>query len=214
VKVSENKKFDDWTFNHAVKQAKEDLEKEGEVSPVFIGYNQENGIVIIPALFKDDESKRQHLGIARMQFALHGVVHYLMVSEVWFSLIPEEDRDKGTYTRPSDDPNRKEALLVLSVNSERKRQSVLEINRDSEGKFTSLGEPLTTAIPADVDAGLMGDLLPSVESHVPPELREVFAKKLEDLLGIKQEAFIMAKDETTGEMKSKKATITEIQEMT
>ena len=74
----------------------------------------------------------------RRYFAEHAVTRYARAAEVWYSEHPIEHRTeilrRGTVTRPSRDPQRKEAVAIFAEDKTKQLGGVREIIRPPNGK--------------------------------------------------------------------------------
>jgi len=132
------------TLEEIVSNAKEIMLRDGNHVPVLI-MEADNKVVAgqirdMPPTHGERVELMRFLGQAA---AKSGRVSHLeqvfMVSEGWMS---EPSEDKPTSLRPSEDPNRKEVLIISAIQTrERKKHlKVYEVSRDKYEQVTSIEE--------------------------------------------------------------------------
>lgn len=131
-------------FDEIVRLAKETILREGKHGTMLFIQGDKNTRITGFGIFPDTHEGR----IAMMQAAgrsaaLGGEIGRLrqvfMISEGWMSMVME---GKPPNVRPSQDPNRKEVLIVsgLRVEDQLKGLRLYEMRRNFRGKLTDLDE--------------------------------------------------------------------------
>jgi hypothetical protein len=133
--VAYNKK-DDWHFMYATQAAQTIFQTKKELLPTFIGYDHQDQAHVITTAFADDQEKYKCLGMLRAYFMLNNVQHYMVLHEAWLSSYKTKEDIGNNPTPPSQDPNRKEALICMSINPHRKLLRAYPIDRDQNNNPT------------------------------------------------------------------------------
>lgn len=97
-----------------IEMAKKMFEREGKIRPVVIATTKDNQQLYIPLSYGNDEEKQQTLFVLSMTFLAFDVVRYVHINEAWFTT-HGKDENKEDIPRPSQDPRRKEAVIILLV---------------------------------------------------------------------------------------------------
>jgi len=142
--MSPEQEQDHITIEEIVSNAKEILLRDGQHLATLIVEGGKSLIAgqipDLPATHGERVELMRFLGQAAAKSGrvdrLHQVV---MVSEGWMS---EPSENKPTDMRPSQDPNRKEVLIIsgMQIKEHKKQMEVLEILRDSNQQVVSLEE--------------------------------------------------------------------------
>lgn len=169
-KDKRNTKYDDWYFQKALHQAKQDLLQQGYLNPLFLAYRN-NEMYMFPGTFADEKEKVQFLFILKITFAVLKIEHYMVVCESW--LAPSS----ACTCQPKDHPERKEGLLAASINYKRKRFKTFIIKRTDKIELEDFGESEGEMI------GRFFDLLPPKDLVIPKEIE----KSVFDLLNIEKQ---------------------------
>lgn len=101
-------------------------------------------IVVIATDFNDQDVKYQVLqGIGRKCYSEHMIpCAVFMASEAWMSTQTKKEVDEKGFTRPSEDPKRKEILIVSGMTiSKDVIGTMIPIRRDENGLIVQDGEP-------------------------------------------------------------------------
>ncbi|MBL8049638.1 MAG: hypothetical protein JNM46_00310 [Anaerolineales bacterium] len=139
---AENQESDSIDIEEVVLRAKEIMLRDGMHVPALI-MDADPQIIVgeIKKLPDADEDKLNLFRSIGLKLAKHGTIQRLrqvfMVSEAWYSM-PNNESDENL--RPSEDPNRKEVLIIVgvAVNENKKFMKILEILRDTDKKVISL----------------------------------------------------------------------------
>jgi hypothetical protein len=132
------------TIEEVISNAKEIMLRDGKHVPVLI-MEVDNKIVAgqIPDMPVTHEARMElmhFLGQAVGKTGrVHGLQQVFMIQEGWMSVASQ---DKPPENRPSQDPNRKEVLVIsaIQMKEHKKHIRVLEILRDSDEKVVGLEE--------------------------------------------------------------------------
>lgn len=122
---------DEWDYNHIKQHAMDLIDglSEGlEISGSIFGYFMRNGersMLRIPVMYANDEDKIQFLKDARIILHIVKAHHYILMTETWVA--PDDSE------RPSEHPDRKDAIQVLSVNRDRVRGASIGILKHEDG---------------------------------------------------------------------------------
>jgi hypothetical protein len=134
------------TFEEVIANAKEVLFRDGNHVPVLIvDANKSLLAGQIPDLPPSHGERVALMRLLGQAAALSGSVDQLnqvfMVSEGWMS---EPSEGQPTDLRPSQDPHRKEVLIIsaIEIKERKKNLKILEISRDSDAKVVGLEEIL------------------------------------------------------------------------
>jgi len=115
--------------------ARQNFEKDGHLTPVLL-VSQNNKVSVFACVFNNDEEKDrfgEFLGHLRKTCDA-----YVLVTEAWMSICEKDKKWDGT--RPSKDPNRKEAIVLTSFWQPNNTDMTMAfIERDWQGTPT-LGE--------------------------------------------------------------------------
>ena len=133
------------TIEQVAAIAKENLLRDGYHVPMVLVDGSKIDVAVQITEFGDtfEERRRQmfHAGFALAQENVVGVLQQIFfVSEGWMSVGTAE---KQPFYPPSQDPNRKEVLLIANLNvlTNQNEAMKMETVRDAEGKIIALTEP-------------------------------------------------------------------------
>jgi hypothetical protein len=118
-----NKKIDDWNFTGFLNYVKSNMQ-QNKFTPLGVAYSNKEGY-LIPLLFSNDKEKSLFFEAVKILFLAKNIDHYILAFEAWVS--PQNESNSENRVEPRLDPNRKDALTVVSVNSKRKRMTTFEI---------------------------------------------------------------------------------------
>src|SRR5687768_2208287 len=132
------------TIKEIVSNAKEIMMRDGKHVPVLI-IEADNKVMAgqIPDMPPTHGERVELMRFLGQAAAKSGRVHHLqqvfMVTEGWMSEPREED---GKFMRPSEDPNRKEVLIIsaLQLRERKKHLKVYEVVRDQNEQVTGMEE--------------------------------------------------------------------------
>lgn len=133
--IIDNPKFDDWIFQDSLNFAKDLFEKEKQIPGMLIqGYTKKTSIMV-HGMFDGEDEKARFFSVVKLILSAFNVTHYTLISEVWISrLLKGEVRTM----MPSEDPNRTESLMVISVNYNRTRNVSYRIKRKGKSRIKLL----------------------------------------------------------------------------
>src|SRR5687768_12232716 len=139
--MSPEQEQDHLTIEEIISNAKEIMLRDGNHVPTLIlegGKSLVAGqIPDLPATHGERVELMRFLGQAAAKSGRVDQLHQVfMVSEGWMS---EPSENKSTDMRPSQDPNRKEVLIIsaMQVTERKKRMEIFEIIRDSHEQVVS-----------------------------------------------------------------------------
>lgn len=176
-------KFRYWQFNHAIKTSKEIVESGEEIKPLFFAYT-EDSFVVFPAMFNNDEEKERFLLQLKIIFAALEISYYIFVHEGWFLKVPKEDENKP-FPKPSEHPDKKEALVISCISHDEKRMVIYEIEKEENKRV------LKNKIEGSKNESILGaftELLPPKDMQLSDEFKSKVLNSLKDL-GISLEKF-------------------------
>ena len=158
----------DGLLAHALAHAKKSLVEEGALAALLhVVGRREN--VLIRLDTSSDEAKRASYDLARLAAIAEDADAVVVVMEVWMSQRPDDGHD----IRPSTDPQRIEAVMIVAHGRDAQRGTLHRIVRDQAGQVRDL-----TLI--DAGGGFRGeatDVLPAVR---PTPKERPKARKLLD----------------------------------
>ena len=142
--VSPERNQDPITLDEIISNAKEIMLRDGKYVPVLI-VKADNKLVAgqIPDMPATHGERVELLRFLGQAAAKSGKVNQLqqifMATEGWMSTASE---DKSAELRPSEDPNRKEVLIIsaIQMKERKKNRKVFEILRDSSEQVVGLEE--------------------------------------------------------------------------
>ena len=148
-----------YTLNTVSKMAQEAALLKGYHVPLLLADGDLNALVLsLDELAESHQARAQQLFFIGMMMAQGGQVGVLQqvffVSEGWMSVAED---GKSIEQMPSQDPKRKEVLLVSQLQVEEKQThiNILEMKRDKKGKLRSL-EPFSQIVEqAEVQSPLL-----------------------------------------------------------
>lgn len=150
----------------AQRMATKRILEDGEITPHF-AVIEGGGIRIIFTPWQREEDKPMMLNVLRLAFLLWEVKFYTLTSEVWIAQYKGDIKDKPDDWFPKDQPDRKEAVHVLTTTYDGVHTWAAEILRDENKKVSNLREMNSSY---DKITGRMTSLLPppgskKVEPH-------------------------------------------------
>jgi hypothetical protein len=132
------------TFEEVISNAKEILFRDAHLVPVLIVEGSKSLLTgQIPDLPPTHGERVELMRLLGQAAAMSGRVDQLrqvfMITEGWMS---EPSEDKPTDMRPSQDPDRKEVLIIsaIEMKEHKKNLKIFEIIRDSDEKVLDLEE--------------------------------------------------------------------------
>lgn len=114
-------------FEFTKTTAQKTFNKDGHHSPIFIIDSPTRGPMIVLAMWDSTEEKYRVMERVRLLMKQHFANQYAFVNEMWMS--------KNEGIAPSDDPDRKEGLMIIvESKSEQPRGGIYPIIRPKVGK--------------------------------------------------------------------------------
>jgi len=159
-----------------------------EPSVTVIGYTDDNEVIHIPLLFRNDEEKHRSLMMVTAIFACMDVKMYVTIAEAWMSRL-SADNIPDIQPRPSKDPNKIEVVMLNAVSRNKVLGFTYEISDDK-----LLEHPLDDAISF---GGRFSELLPPEGLSIPKEMRDKIIKNV--MPRIRREKFKLIKGGKDGE---------------
>lgn len=101
-------------------------------------------LVVIASDFNEDEEKREAMREIGIQCKDKKMIPcaVFMASEAWMSMQDKKDVDANGFTRPRDDPNRKEVLIISGMTIKKEViAGMIPIKRDENNLIVKDGEP-------------------------------------------------------------------------
>lgn len=178
------------TMEEVIEDAKRRLIATNEHMPTIIACTEKgNGLLILSDLPNTHEEKVKVMMAAGNQLKKKEdeVGHFLyktyFISEAWMSAHVSKDAyKKGNFTRPSEDPNRVECLVIASLDMSPKSEGAfLEMIRDKNGKVVDLKSHSSTK-DGEIESPLLkaffvgfykGEEL-GIENEISTEVRDLF----------------------------------------
>ena len=115
-----------------LKEAKEQLIKDGKIMPKVMAISKDNNIIFIPTPFQTDAEKDLVRDMLQKTILLMDIKEYYCIQEIWLSQ-PNKNR---IQTRARRDIDRKEAITIMKF-TPTSAESILSIfKKDIKGKFT------------------------------------------------------------------------------
>ena len=110
----------------------------GSVPPTIIADTAEGYVFCTPVAMADEKAKDQFANVARLLAVAYGARALVMVVEAWVRVA---SRDSGIdpATPPSEAPDRKEVVAVISEDRTRSSNRFLPIQRNAAGAFVGFG---------------------------------------------------------------------------
>ena len=93
--------------------AKRTIEESGSVQGTLYAFYGDGSVTKLRAWWSDDIERLLVIGALSVYLNSTDAMSYSILSEVWMSEVDPEDVDEAP--RPSEDPNRKEALMMVTV---------------------------------------------------------------------------------------------------
>lgn len=160
----------------ALSKARQQILDGDEVLRTFFCQDRDGGRHLVVAPSAGFEADTNMISYLKLMFAILGVEAYCMMSEVWY--VEGSDKASLQKMRPSENPNRKEALMAMIVRRSkddrgrhgidarsvravitREPTAVGPIEWDTperiEGRFAELLPPIDTPPCPDVDAAMV-----------------------------------------------------------
>jgi len=100
-------------FANAAENAMRIFNESGEVVPMWHAEPKEGPHLLIATPWSNDEEKHLAEKTLRLVFADHQVKRYAFISEVWMAQVKSFD-EVNSGPRPSEHPDRREALLITA----------------------------------------------------------------------------------------------------
>lgn len=134
---------DIYQWSHRIVAATEKIfEKQGEVPPMLIGLSESGETVFMPIEELGGDRQRDALAETFKFFAQkQKFIACVFISEVWLTkrkIIPDAPQTYDVYGRPSEQPDRIEAVSISCETKDNVKQVVFEIKRDKAKPYLSL----------------------------------------------------------------------------
>lgn len=120
-----------------------------QLIPSFL-YEADEHCAVIGVPWQNNEEKRYAAAAVRRVMQANGAKQYSFITEAWMAAMPKEISPEQAKTmRPSEQPNREEALIGFATDGVTTKWKAWSIKRDRRGRVT--------ALPPKKDAGPMDD---------------------------------------------------------
>lgn len=163
-------------IGRASRRATERLIRDGEFEP-YCEMDCPGGTLVIDAQLYDDASKDRFSDVIRVTATLHRARRVSLVAETWAA-------SRGWLGRPSEDPSRREIVMILVEDAAGHSTTRVEIKRAPLGQITGVGSPETTYNNGPCTSqGRFARLLPPAELHDNEELRQAGEELLRHVMG-------------------------------
>ena len=164
-----NKKIDslDTLFDHQKSFAEFCFKQQDSIIPMWVGQDAEGIIYPMSAPFTSPQEKIEVITTVKEIFRDMKVIRYVSMLESWVVVANKADKDiKAVLSQaPSENPNRKEAVLLIGEEGSREISGLYFIERDKDNK-ASLGK-FEMMTGTTVATSKWGSLLPTT----PPATR-------------------------------------------
>lgn len=133
------KKFHSLCINHAQRE----FDKHKMLPMTIFALKPDGSVVVLQRTFEDDEDKQHMYNIYAMILAAEQCEMYCLVSESWVSKRKNlndniDDVDLSKLPRPMDDPNRSEAVIVITTDiNDSHFMNMFEIKTKDNQKYLS-----------------------------------------------------------------------------
>jgi len=134
------KQFHSQCINHTQRM----FDEYQEVEPILFALKPDGDILLLARHFRDDSGKHMMYDIYALILAAEECQMYCFAAESWFSShtkskdVNIDDIDLSKVVRPMDDPDRKEAVLVITTTRDNRYLSnVFEIKTKNDQKYLS-----------------------------------------------------------------------------
>lgn len=171
---------------NAISIALEQIEERGEAFPMFHLSCENNVMIMLPALWSNDEQKLTMAAVVRLYAVRWKAQIITLVTEAWFS----EQKSDSKQIRPINDPNRKEVLICIT--QARKgaiNASAGPLMRDpggvSVGELKPLNYPTT-----DTFADLFSEKVPENYRKIIEAMPDHMFNKMIEAMGMKLEGIM------------------------
>jgi hypothetical protein len=112
---------------------------EGHCPPRLFMDGIEGKAIFSPPKMSSEQAKDNFATMAKLVCIAHGANATVFVSEAWM-LKPKEGQKVDLSVRPSQSPDRQEAVIIMGESREGCYQKFLPILRHGNGKFKGLGQ--------------------------------------------------------------------------
>ncbi|MBS1807038.1 MAG: hypothetical protein JST84_02470 [Acidobacteria bacterium] len=125
-------------FNLVLEEAQRSLKRDGDLPLVAIGFDTRGrGFKLWMQIEKDEDKDRFCMAIAG-NLMVHGAVEYYVLFTGWMVLLDKPDEE--LKTRPSNDPRRKEVMIVYGENHTETEAKLFVLERDAGGRLLHCDE--------------------------------------------------------------------------
>lgn len=150
-------------YEDALAFAKDVMKQHGYLLTIWIAWRGEESHTFIVPLF-DDEQKALVLSLLNIIFVTGQYDQYINLTEGW--MVSTDPNKIKSNVRPSQDPGKKEVVVITSVTKEEKKVKFFEILRNKKEQVTDLvGLDPETEI-----KGRMTELLNPLPKDIPEEM--------------------------------------------
>ncbi len=175
-------------FAHDCKFAAEQLQRAGELAPMFNIHFKQAGqpaLAIVPADFADSSTKDRSVMMVKMIGVAVDAFAITLMTEAWVATINNKIDEAIARLAPSERTDHREVLMVMMSQRDAKpRASVREILRDATDAISGLGD-----VEPNYD-GLEGRMTGLLLPHRPTAEQQGKARAVMAMLGIKLEVLI------------------------
>ena len=139
------------------------VRNEGFIQPMWVGQTTDDTLLPITTTWDSAEQKLEAFETVKNIFRDFEVVRYVSMLEAWMVIADKsalkEDREGLMKTRPSDHPDKQEAIIIVGEDGVKSIFGYYPIIRDKDGNPT-LGEFQKQDMGGAISSGTMTDLLP------------------------------------------------------
>jgi hypothetical protein len=139
-----------------LRTAKSNLRRDGRLAPVIIAYDPGDKAALLGVPFRNDDEKYAMLAAVKVLFAQQRIQRYIALADTWLLELPADVRSDDT--RPSEHPNRVEAVIAAWRDGEKRGLEIHTYRRSPMGKVTSFSH--YEAPPGVTVGGEWLDLIP------------------------------------------------------
>ncbi len=111
-------------FGYLIEVAKDNLIRDGNLTPVILLFKGKNGTTIVPD-FKDKESKRMSIDAVKKIIKEKGFKEIVIITEIWFTSGESAEIVMKSNIRPSECALKQEAIIISYCNDKGKKEEKL-----------------------------------------------------------------------------------------
>ncbi len=150
------------------------MQEQGNVRAMFLIIAGDGSILLLPAKVDGTQEKDESVQTARLFCMAHNASALVVAAEAWMS-VGGRGKVRGA---PSEDPNRKEVVLLLAEARGKHKHRLLSILRTESGAFNGF------AAFSDEFGGLEGRFANILPSQPPTPEMQTHAKQLLAAMGV------------------------------